>query len=357
MSSEATMCQVRCPKGTPRRERRVHWVVGLTAVTMVVEIAFGYLTHSMALLADGWHMATHVGALGLAGAAYFVARRFAEHPAFGFGTGKVHTLAGYSSSLALGAVAVFMTFESAMRLLSPREIDFESSIPVAIIGLVVNLLSAWLLHDNDSDGSAPSLHAHDHAGHDNDSDGSAPSLHAHDHAGHEHESHAHRPGATHEHECHEHRPGAIHDHNHRAAFAHVLADALTSVLAIGALLAGRHLGWWWLDALSGILGGLLILRWSVGLCRAAAFELLDIEPGADLEKQIRRTLEALDGVTVADLHVWHLGQGARSCVVTVVSQAPRDPAVYRRALLPFGLAHLTIEVAQPGQSACSKPLT
>jgi cation diffusion facilitator family transporter len=289
---------------------------------MVVEIAFGYLTHSMALLADGWHMATHVGALGLAGAAYFVARRFAEHPAFGFGTGKVHTLAGYSSSLALGAVAVFMIFESAVRLLSPRDIDFESSIPVAIVGLVVNLLSAWLLHDGELDGSAPAPHEHDHAGH--------------DHADH-------------------HR--VTHDHNHRAAVAHVLADALTSVLAIAALLAGRHLGWWWLDAFSGILGGLLILRWSVGLCRAAAFELLDIEPGADLEKQIRRTLEALDGVTVSDLHVWHLGQGARSCVVTIVANEPREPEVYRRALLPFGLAHLTIEVTQPGQSACSKPST
>jgi cation diffusion facilitator family transporter len=287
--------------------------VGLTAVTMVVEITFGYLTHSMALLADGWHMATHVGALGLAGAAYFIARRFAGHPAFGFGTGKVHTLAGYSSSLGLGAVSLVMIVESAERLFSPRDIDFGASIPVAIFGLGVNLLSAWLLHDDE--------HEHDHE--------SLP----------------------------EGLQGVTHDHNHRAAFAHVLADALTSVLAIAALLAGRHLGWWWLDALSGILGGLLILRWSVGLCRAAAFELLDLEPGADLENQIRQTLEGLEDVTVSDLHVWHLGQGARSCVATIVAQEPKEPCVYHSALAPFRLAHLTIEVTRAGQSACSKPST
>ena len=265
-------------------------VVLLTAVMMVVEIAVGHSTNSMALLADGWHMTTHVGALGLASAAYALSRRYAAHPAFAFGTGKVHALAGYTSAVALGLVAVVMIAESLKRLLDPRTIDYASSLPVAILGLVVNLVSVVLLHE------------------------------------HEGEDH------------HEH------DHNHRAAFMHVVADTFTSGLAIAALLVGRFFHGSWLDAVSGVVGGLVILRWGVGLSRSAACELLDVNPSSELEQEIRFSLEALDDVRVRDLHVWSLGGGAKSCVATVISSKARDVSSYREQLAGFHLAHLTIEV-------------
>ncbi|MBK6846218.1 MAG: CDF family Co(II)/Ni(II) efflux transporter DmeF [Proteobacteria bacterium] len=266
-------------------------MVLLTAAMMAIEIAVGYATNSMALLADGWHMATHVGALGLASAAYWVSRRFAGHRAFAFGTGKVRALAGYTSAVALGLVAVAMVVESAERLARPHVIDFVTSLPVAVLGFFVNLVSVFLLH-----------------GHENHDD--------------EHE----------------------HDHNHRAALLHVVADTFTSALAIAALLAGRVLGWSWLDGVSGIVGGLVILKWGAGLSRSAAFELLDLSPSSAIEDEIREVLEALDDVRVRDLHVWSLGGGAKSCIVTLVTAAPRDARSYREALTRFALAHLTIEV-------------
>jgi cation diffusion facilitator family transporter len=264
-------------------------VVLLTATMMGIEIVAGYATNSMALLADGWHMATHVGALGLASAAYWVSRRFANHRAFAFGTGKVRALAGYTSAVALGLVAIVMVVESVERLLHPHAIDFVSSLPVAALGLLVNLVSVLVLHEHDDDDDE-------------------------------------------------------HDHNHRAAFMHVVADAFTSVLAIAALLAGRYLGWSWLDAVSGIVGGLVILKWGTGLARSAGFELLDVSPSSAVEDEIRVVLEALDDVRVRDLHVWSLGAGLKSCVVTLVTAAPRDVRRYREALARFELAHLTVEV-------------
>jgi len=285
-------CAARQAPVPRRRERGVQLVVLLTAAMMGVEIVVGYATHSMALLADGWHMATHVGALGLASVAYWVSRRFAGHRAFAFGTGKVRALAGYTSAVALGLVAIAMVVESVERLLRPRAIDFVSSLPVAVLGLVVNLVSVFLLHSHEDD---------------DDHDGE-------------------------------------HDHNHRAAFMHVVADAFTSVLAIAALLAGRFLGWAWLDAVSGIVGGFVILKWGVGLSRSAAFELLDVSPSSAVEDEIRVVLEALDDVRVRDLHVWSLGGGKKSCVVTIVTAAPREARCYREALARFELAHLTIEV-------------
>ena len=284
-------CAARRPLALRRKERGVRLVVLLTAVMMVVEIAVGYATNSMALLADGWHMATHVGALGLASLAYALSRRYAAHPAFGFGTGKVQALAGYTSAVALGLVAIAMISESCARLADPHAIDFARSLPVALIGLVVNVASVLLLHSHD-----------------------------------DHDEH------------HEH------DHNHRAAFMHVVADTLTSALAIVALLAGRFLGWSWLDAISGIVGGIVILRWGLGLSRAAAFDLLDIDPSSTLAEDIRAALEALDDVRVRDLHVWSLGGGKRSCVVTVITAQPREVDRYREQLARFRLAHLTIEV-------------
>lgn len=293
-------CAARQPVAPERRERGVQLVVLLTAAMMVIEIAVGYATNSMALLADGWHMATHVGALGLASAAYWLSRRYASHRAFAFGTGKVRALAGYTSAVALGLVAVAMIVESVGRLMRAHDIDFARSLPVAVVGLAVNVASVFILHAHDD---------HDH-----------------------HHDHEHHHG-------HEH-----HDHNHRAALLHVIADTFTSGLAIAALLAGRYLGWGWLDAVSGIAGGLVILKWGVGLARAAAFELLDVAPSSALEDDIRGALEGLDDVRVRDLHVWSLGGGAKSCVVTLISSIPREPRWYRAALDRFALAHLTIEV-------------
>lgn len=287
-------CVVRAPVASRSRERGLRLVVALTAAMMLVEIVVGYATRSMALLADGWHMATHVGALGLAAAAHSISRRYAAHRAFAFGTGKMRVLAGYTSAVALGLVAISMLVESLARLLHPQTIDYASALPVAVVGLVVNLTSIALLHGHDDD-----------------------------HEDHDHEDH---------------------DHNHRAAFMHIVADAFTSVLAIAALLAGRlfHVGW--LDAVTGMTGGVVVLHWAVGLSRASAAELLDIVPSLGAEANIRKTLEDIDDVRVCDLHLWSLGCGQRSCMVTLVTSEPREPAVYRDALSAFGLAHLTVEV-------------
>ena len=264
---------------------------------MVAEVAIGYTTGSMALLADGWHMGTHVGALGLAMAAYTLSRRYASHRAFAFGTGKLRSLAGYTSAVGLGLIAVSMVVESVARLLRPHEVDYASALPVAVIGLFVNLASVALLHVHE----APE-HTHEH-------------HHAHDH-----------------------------DHNHRAAFMHVVADTFTSVLAIGALLAGHYVRIGWLDAASGIVGGVVIVHWSIGLSRAAAAELLDVVPSSRLEGDIRTALERIDDVRVSDLHLWSLGGGVRSCMVTLVTSVPRESTTYREALSRFGLEHLTVEV-------------
>ncbi len=288
-------CPARKPAPAQRRERGVLAVVVLTAIMMVIEIAVGYATKSMALLADGWHMATHVGALGLASVAYAMARRYASHRAFAFGTGKVHALAGYTSAVALGLVGAIMVVESSAKLLNPRTIDFANALPVAIVGLVVNIVSVLLLHGHEDDDQTD-----DHEG--------------------------------------------DHDHNHQAALMHVVADTLTSALAIGALLAGRFLGWEWLDSVTGIVGGVVILKWGSGLCRSAAFELLDVDLSSALEEKIRTAREKIDDVRVSDLHIWSLGHGAKSCVVTVVSAAPREAQEYREHLSTFGLSHLTIEV-------------
>lgn len=295
----------------------MRWVVALTAITMVVEIMVGYASGSMALLADGWHMATHVGALSLASAAYVLSRRYAGHRAFAFGTGKVHALAGFTSALLLGVVAVSMLFESIARLLRPEKVDFDTALPVALIGLVVNLLSVALLHAH-----------HDRA----------PLGPTGAHLAHADDGHAHAQGHD------EHGSTSHHDHNHRAVLLHVIADAFTSVLAICALLAGRWLDVPWLDAVTGIVGGVVILHWGLGLVRDTGAELLDVVPSEHLEADIRRVLERMDDVRVCDLHLWSLGRGQRSCLVTLITSIPREPQVYHEALASFHLAHLTIEV-------------
>lgn len=284
-----------------KHERRTWMVVGLTAVTMVVEIAAGSWFNSMALLADGWHMATHAGAMGLSALAYRFARRHARNPRFTFGTGKVGDLAAYSSGIILAAAAVMIAWESVTRLVEPLPIAFNQAILVAVLGLLVNFVSAamlWSRHgQNDRD--------HDH--------------------GHDHAHHA--------------------DHNIRAAFMHVVADALTSVLAIMALALGLFFGAVWLDPLMGIVGAAVILHWSIALMRDTGGVLLDMEAGGDLAQRIRAEIEARDGDRVADLHVWRVGPGHFAAIVAIVTRRATDAGELKIALKArYPLAHLTVEV-------------
>lgn len=294
-------------------ERRTRWVVGLTFAAMLVELAAGWLTGSMALLADGWHMASHVGALGIAAYAYRFARRHANDARYSFGTGKVTALAGYSSALFLGAVAAWMAWESVFRLFAPVTIHYSEAMIVAAFGLVVNLVSAWLL-DHD--------HGHDHGQGD-----------AHHHDGHEHRHH-HRDHA------HEHV-----DHNLRAAYLHVLADALTSVLAIVALGGGMLFGWSFLDPVMGIVGAIVVGRWAIGLARDSAGMLLDAEDHGRVAGDIRRIIAAEPDHEIADLHVWRVGPASRACILSLVTHAPHALETYRQKLAGIpGLDHVTIEI-------------
>jgi len=283
-------------------ERRTRWVVGITLAMMAGEIAAGTLYGSMALLADGWHMGTHAAALGVTLFAYVYARRHAGDARYTFGTGKVGALGGFASALGLAVVALLVLGESALRLASPVAIRFDEAIAVAALGLAVNLACAWLLRD------------HEH--------------------GHEHLEHRH------EHEHHHHR-----DHNLRAAYLHVMADALTSVLAIAALAAGRGLGWTWMDPVMGVVGGLVIARWSVALLRETSRVLLDGEVSEARRLAMVRAVERAGEDRVADLHVWRVGPGHLAAIVSVVSRSPRAPAHYRALLAGFDdLAHVTVEV-------------
>jgi len=284
--------------------RRTLWVVLLTLAMMVAEIAAGYITGSMALLADGFHMATHAGALGIAAAAYAYARRHADSQRYSFGTGKVGDLGGFASALILGIVALSVGIESAIRLFQPGEVQFDMAIFIAVIGLVVNIVSALLLGHG---------HSHDHHHHDHD--------HGHDH--------------------HHH---AGHDNNLRSAYLHVIADALTSVLAIAALLAGRFLGWVWLDPLMGIVGALVIARWSWSLMKVTAGVLLD-QTDAHVAEEIRELVEQPGDARITDLHVWRVGPEAHAAIVSVVGAAGVDLASIRQRLQPVHeVRHLTIEV-------------
>lgn len=303
-----------------RNERRTWWVVALTLVMMVAEIAGGTVFGSMALLADGWHMATHAGALGIAALAYAYARRHARNARFSFGTGKVGDLAGFASALLLAAVALLIAVESGRRLLAPVSIEFGEAILVATLGLAVNVVSAVLLGGG--------AHRHDH-GH-----------------GHEHE-HGHG---------HDHGHGV--DPNLRAAYLHVLADALTSVAAIVALLAGRYLGWVWLDPVIGIAGALVIARWALGLMRDTGAVLLDAADDPALARAVRAAIEVGDE-RVSDLHLWRVGPGRHAAIVQLVAAAPLEPQVYKARLahLPQ-IVHVSIEAHRcpehppgPGESA------
>jgi cation diffusion facilitator family transporter len=283
-----------------RHERRTWFVVALTAVMMVGEITVGWLSGSMALLADGWHMATHAAALGIAGLAYLFARRQAANSRFTFGTGKFGDLAAFSSAIILAMIAVQIAYESVMRLIHPVPIAYGEAIAVAALGLCVNLASAWLLRDD-----------HDH---------------------HHGDGHSHADGHHH------------HDNNLRAAFVHVMADAATSVLAIAALVVAMVSQWVWADPAVGIVGSLVIASWAMGLIRASGAVLLDVNADNNLEGIIRSRIET-EGDRVTDLHLWQIGPGHRAAVISVISDHPLPPATYKRRLGGLrGLSHVTIEV-------------
>ncbi|MBW9090481.1 CDF family Co(II)/Ni(II) efflux transporter DmeF [Rhizobium wenxiniae] len=308
-----------------RNERKVWLVIALTTTMMVAEIVAGSIFGSMALTADGWHMSTHAGAMLISALAYMYARRNAKNPLYTFGTGKLGDLAGFASAVVLALVALFIAWESFVRLANPVAIDFDQAILVAVIGLAVNLISAWLLRDD---------HDHHHGGH--------HGHHGH-HGGHAHTGHAH---AGH-HGDHAHSGAG--DNNLRAAYLHVLADALTSVLAIVALILGRLYGWNALDPIMGIVGGIVIARWSWGLVRSTSRVLLDAQPDdGDLAGRIRKVMETSDD-TVMDLHVWQLGPGHNAAIVSVATTVPKAPASYKEKLNAIpGLSHVTVEVTELG---------
>jgi cation diffusion facilitator family transporter len=315
-------------------ETRTRWVVGITLAMMVGEIVAGTVYGSMALLADGWHMGTHAAALSVAVFAYVFARKHAGDPRYTFGTGKVGALGGFASAVGLAVVALLVLGESTMRLASPVAIRFDDAIAVAVLGLAVNLFCAFLLRDD------PDHHHehHAHGGSEQEHDDGHGHGHAHDHDHHQGD-HAHAPARA------EHR-----DHNLRAAYLHVLADALTSVLAIAALLAGRSLGWTWMDAIMGIVGALVIARWSWALLRDTSAVLLDGEVDARRREEISAAIERHDDNRVADLHVWRIGPRQFAVIVCVVTRSPRDPGHYRAMLAAFpDLAHVTVEVNGCGE--------
>ena len=282
-------------------------VILLTTAMMVLEIVAGWRFHSMALLADGWHMSTHVAAFLITAVAYALSRRHKTDASFSFGTGKMDVLGGYTSALILGAVAVFMAIESVSRLLSPLPIHYNESILIGALGLCVNVASALLLK-------------HDH--------------------GHGH-SHGHERGHTH---------GHGHDLNMRAAYIHVIADAVTSVLAIIALVAGKFLGLAWLDAVMGIFGSVVVAQWAIGLIKDTSCILLDRTPETDLVDEITRAVEESGDAKVTDLHVWQLAAGQFSAIVSVVSPNPKDCDHYHALFREHDeLRHVTIEIRRhPG---------
>jgi cation diffusion facilitator family transporter len=286
-------------------ENRTTKVMTLTAIMMVIEVVAGMAFGSMALLADGWHMATHVAAFGITLFAYRYARRYAHSPQFTFGTGKVSVLGGFASAVALAVIALVMALESVLRLFEPQAIHFNQAIGVAVVGLFVNLVCGLMLRDH-----------HDHE------DGAAKN---------------------------------VRDHNLRAAYLHVLADALTSVFAIVALVAGKYFGWIWFDPMMGLVGAAVISRWSYGLVRETSNILLDSAVDDKIQAAIRRSIEQDADNRVADLHVWHVGPRDYSASLSVVSHHPMAPAHYKQLLCGIPrLAHVLIEVNPCFGAPCMK---
>ena len=292
-----------------RAEFRTRVVVVITFAMMVLEITAGVLTHSMALLADGWHMSTHAIAFIMAAVAYYFTRRHANDPQFSFGTGKIGVLGGYSSAVVLSLIALAMAAESVHRLFSPLAIHFNEAIAIAALGLCVNLVCAFLLKDDPH-------HHHHHGEHERH----------HDDDAHQHGSHRH-------------------DLNLRAAYVHVLADAFTSVLAISALTSGKFFGWSWLDPVVGIVGSGVVFSWAYTLLRDTGTVLLDVTPrSSDLPTVIRETIESDGDSIVTDLHVWQVSSGKFAAIVSIVAHEPKGCEAYRALLAEHEeLVHLTIE--------------
>lgn len=299
-----------------RNERKVWLVIALTASMMLVEIIAGTLYGSMALVADGWHMSTHAGAMLITALAYRFARKHVRNRRFTFGTGKLGDLAGFASAVILALIALLIAYESVVRLTQPIPIDFNQAIVVAAVGLVINVVCAWLLKDD---------HAH----------------HGHHHGHHQHDS---ERGDNCGHDDH-HAPGMSRDNNLRAAYIHVLADALTSVLAIVALLVGSSYGWLWADPLMGVVGALVIARWSWGLIRDSGSVLLDASAeGEEVQLEIREAM-APTGSKVTDLHVWQVGPGHFAVIVSLTAPEPKEPLHYKALMAQIHeLSHVTVEI-------------
>ena len=279
-------------------ERNTRRVILLTLAMMIIEITAGYIFGSMALLADGWHMGTHAAALGITALAYYYARKHSDNPNYSFGTGKVGVLGGFGSAVILALIALLMGIESVQRLVSPVTIRFNEAIAVAVIGLAVNLISAYLLRGR--------------------------------------HHHSHNPSAGH---------GRHHDHNLRAAYLHVLADALTSVLAIVALITGKAFGWVWMDPIMGIVGALIISRWSYGLLIDTGKVLLDRDVNEETVAEIRSIIESDSDNRVADLHVWRVGSHHLSAIIAIVTHYPKSPDHYKKLLSDYNeMAHVSVEV-------------
>jgi len=298
-------------------ERNTWRVIALTAVMMVVEIVAGTTLGSMALLADGWHMASHVSALGISAFAYAYARRHASNARYSFGTWKVGVLGGFTSAVVLGVIAVLIAWESLGRFAQPLAIDFDDAILVACIGLAVNLLSAWML-------DVPHEHEHAHADEGCEA-GASPQRAVH------------------------------HDHNLRAAYMHVVADALTSVFAIAALLTGKYLGWVWMDPLMGVVGACIIARWSWGLVRDTSRVLLDGDVEPELAERLRSCIEAHADNRVVDLHLWRVGPQQLYGIISLVTHDPLPPDHYKSLLDGLAdLSHVTVEVNRcPGETCAT----
>jgi cation diffusion facilitator family transporter len=290
-----------------RAERRTRAVIAITIVMMLLEITAGILSHSMALLADGWHMSTHAIAFIIAAIAYYFTRRHAADARFTFGTGKIGVLGGFSSAIVLSIIALAMAGESVHRLFSPLSIHFNEAIGIAALGLCVNLVCAFLLKDDPH-------HQHSH-GHDHGAAG----------------GHSHR-----------------HDLNLRAAYVHVLADAFTSVLAISALTSGKFFGWSWLDPVVGIVGSGVVFSWAYTLLRDTGTVLLDVTPeSSDLPKVIREGIESDGDSIVTDLHIWQVSSGKFAAIVSIVAHQPKSCEEYRALLAEHEeLVHVTIETQQ-----------
>ncbi|HEX6971112.1 MAG TPA: cation diffusion facilitator family transporter [Limnochordia bacterium] len=326
-------------------ESRTLIVIALTSAMMVVEIAAGVWFGSMALLADGLHMASHAGALSITALAYVYARRHALDPRYSFGTGKVNALGGFTGAILLALFALLMVWESIERLISPVEIAFDQAVAVAVLGLVVNGASVFILgHQHEH------AHAHGHgAAHEHPE---YEHHHPHRHHDHDHDhGHGEEAGLADSHGRHSH--GHHHDHNLRSAYLHVLADALTSLLAIFALLGAKFFGLAWMDPLMGVIGAALVSRWSLGLLRSTSAVLLDRQGPDAICRAIRERIESDGDARLADLHLWSIGPNIYAAILSVVAHDPCSPEDYK-ARLParLGLVHVTVEVhACSGQPA------